>query len=134
MRLLLDTHILIWSLTNSPMLNSYFRELISDEKNELYFSPVSIWEISIKHRKSPKKMPISGEALFKGCVDAGFIQLPFLSSHALETSRLKEKEGMTVHEDPFDRALIAQAKTEKLKLITHDTAMSFYNEGCIIKD
>lgn len=132
MKLLLDTHIIIWSLNNSSKLDSKIKTLIQNKDNEIYFSAASVMEISIKNRKSPQKMPITGEVLFAYCKEAGYIELPIASKEAYLSAQLKDKDGNIPHEDPFDRILIAQAKSFDLKLITHDSLIKLYDEDCIM--
>lgn len=132
MKLLLDTHVIIWSLNNSSMLDDKIKALIQNKDNEVFFSSASVLEISIKNRKSSQKMPITGESLFSYCKEAGYIELPIASKEAYLSAWLKGKDGNVPHEDPFDRILLAQAKLFGLKLITHDSLIKLYDEDCII--
>lgn len=129
MRLLLDTHIALWALTNDPRLNTRARELISDPDNEISVSAVSVWEIAIKHalqRTGLNAMPISGDqglALFRA---AGFLLLPITAEDAAGAEALPP-----VHTDPFDRLLVAQAMAGPFRLLTHDARVAAYSDAII---
>ena len=132
MKLLLDTHILIWALNNDPRLSRKARTLIQDQNNTIYCSSVSIWEISIKHSSHPEHVKFSGEQLAFYCGQAGFIPLEMREKHVFSLETISQKEGSLKHHDPFDRMLIAQAKAEHMKLITHDSLLGQYSEDCIV--
>ena len=132
MRILLDTHIIIWTLENNPKLPDKARELIVDESNEIFYSAASIWEIQIKHMARPDKMFIDGETLSKKCIASGFEPLPVFERHVHTLASLKRKEGAAPHNDPFDRILISQAKKEDLVFVTHDALLPDYREKCIL--
>lgn len=133
MKYLLDTHILFWSMTDEQKLPEDILALINDQKNEIYFSSASVWEVVIKHRKNPKNMPVGGQDFIHGCLEAGFIPLPIDNSHILAVDTLRRTDGEPPHNDPFDRILIAQAKTEAMRLITHDSLLTGYAEKCVMK-
>ena len=115
MRYLLDTHVLFWGMS------------------EIYFSSASVWEVVIKHNKNPRNMPISGQEFVDGCLLSGYIPLSIDNQHILAVGTLNRGEGEPPHNDPFDRILIAQAKTENMIRITHDGLLSGYHEECIMK-
>jgi PIN domain nuclease of toxin-antitoxin system len=127
MRLLLDTHIALWAVTNSPKLSQKARALITAEDNDVYVSAVSIWEITIKHMLGRGDMPVSGERAAQIFVQTGFLELGILYKHAIAVSELP-----AIHQDPFDRMLIAQAQTEQLLLLTHDSLMQEYAQVLIV--
>lgn len=120
MRLLLDTHALLWWFTDDPRLSTHARAAITDDKNEILVSAASAWEIATKHRLG--KLPEAGGAIssFDALVAADrFDHLPVNRLHGLAAG------GYAVdHRDPFDRMLAAQAKIEGLTLVTNDPAMS----------
>ena len=132
MKLLLDTHILIWMLADDPKLPRKARELILDETNELYTSSISLWEVIIKHALHPSAMPYSGEILYDICLRAGVKILAVNTEHILAIEGLLRDKNAPPHKDPFDRLLIAQAKTEGIKLITHDALLQGYGEPCVL--
>lgn len=119
MQLLLDTHVLLWSLAGDDRLGDRAVDLIEDGRNVVYVSAASIWEISIK--RSLGKLRVPGDVPTE--VDAAsFIRLPISFEHAVEVAALPD-----LHADPFDRMLIAQARTERLTLMTHDPLMQRYD-------
>lgn len=132
MNLLLDTHIAIWALNDAPELSRKARNLILNPDNTIYYSAVSVWEVMLKHAKSPDRIPFNEEDFSNGCKGAGFISLNLSDKHILEVSKLSRPEDIKEHNDPFDRLLIAQAKSENLSFITHDGLISGYDERCII--
>jgi PIN domain nuclease of toxin-antitoxin system len=118
MRLLLDTHVFIWAVTNSRELRAPARALLA-EADEVWVSAASIWEIAIKSRIGK----ISGDPveLSAAIVQSGFRELPISSRHAARVATLP-----LLHTDPFDRLLIAQAVTEPLRFMTADSALAAY--------
>lgn len=125
MNLLLDTQVALWALIDSPSLSSIARELILTPGASVFFSAASVWEIAIKHRLARGDMPVSGTEAVQLFREAGFIELPVSAGHAAATEDLPAH-----HSDPFDRILIAQARYEPLRLITHDRQLLAY-EGPI---
>ena len=123
MKLLLDTHILLWALADSALLSARARQLIGDEANECLYSPVSLVEISIKHRKHPRDMVLSATEARAAFLAAGFVEAPFSSRHAVALDALPP-----LHADPFDRMLVAQAQTEDMRLLTHDHVIPQYGD------
>lgn len=131
MDFLLDTHIAIWALDDDDRLSKHARDIIIDGNNNIYFSAISVMEISIKYNKDPKLFNRSGESFYQDSLNSGYYTLPLKPKHAICMDTLKLKEGYT-HNDPFDRALIAQAKKEGFKLLTHDAMLKHYDEECIM--
>ncbi len=123
MRLLLDTHALLWWWTDDPQLSDSARTLIADEGNLILVSAASAWEIATKHRMG--KLAEAGEATtrFNELVEAdGFIHLPVTYLHSLKAG------GYGVeHRDPFDRVLAAQSELESAILITRDPVFSLFD-------
>jgi PIN domain nuclease of toxin-antitoxin system len=121
MKLLLDTHILLWFQAGEPALPKAAEQAIRSEANEAYVSMVSFWEIGLKHSigKLPLRMPL--DAFFNTITDAPFQVLPLSRSHILAASGLPLH-----HRDPFDRMLIAQAMHEGMQLITVDAQFRAY--------
>lgn len=132
MRILLDTHIILWFLRNDPKLSDKAKEIILDEKNEIFYSSASVWEIAIKHMKNPKAMRISGSKLSDGCQQVGFRMLPIDDSHVAALETLHRPEAAPPHHDPFDRIMLAQAKAERLRFMTHDSLLPYYGEACLL--
>jgi PIN domain nuclease of toxin-antitoxin system len=130
MNIILDTHILLWTLTGSSKLSQKARNIISDGDNIVYYSIASVWEVEIKH--SIGKISISGEQLADYCKQAGFKPLEIKESHIFRLNTLKRDKTAPKHNDPFDRMILAQAKTENFKFVTHDTLIAQYQEPCVI--
>lgn len=131
MKYLLDSHILIWALFVDEKLPREAYAIINNPENEIYYSAVSVWEIGIKHNKSPDKMPISSRLLAESCGMAGMVSLPVTKEHAIAVTGLSHAENTPPHNDPFDRMLIAQAKTEGMIFLTHDHLLKNYGEACV---
>lgn len=127
MRLLLDTHIALWAIADSPELSAEARRLILTPKNEIYVSAASIWEISIKHGLGRGKMPISGSEAAEFFAQAGYLTLDITAEHAVLVENLPAH-----HADPFDRILIAQALYEPMHLLTHDKTIAAYSDTIIL--
>ncbi len=126
MKYLLDTHILLWALGDSRLLSRKARNLIADEENICFFSPVSLTEIAIKHRKRPHEMPLSANAARAAFLAAGYVELPYTARHASVMDGLPPH-----HSDPFDRMLIAQTFSEGIKLISHDEEVAKYGDAIV---
>lgn len=120
MRLLLDTHALLWWWTDDPRLSAAARSAIADEANEVYVSAVSAWEVATKHRLGKLGELHQAASRFEELVRAdGFLPLPIDQRHALRAGRWPSE-----HRDPFDRMLAAQSEIEGMALVTCDTALS----------
>ena len=132
MNLLLDTHILIWTLNDDPALSDTARELILDPDNVIYYSTVSVWEIAIKHATHPENVEFTGKELSAFCREAGFHCLEVKDRHVFALEMLKRPEGAPRHNDPFDRILVSQAKAENMVFLTHDSMIPYYGERCIM--
>ena len=131
MKYLVDTHVLIWALYSDNSLSKKVYKILNDEENDIYYSSASIWEIAIKNDKHPDQMRLTAKGVAQFCQVAGFHQLPITEDHAIETVWLRKGLKATDHNDPFDRILIAQAKTEGFKLLTHDSRIACYDEPCV---
>lgn len=132
MKALLDTHIILWALTNDSRLPLKVKEIISQRDNEIWYSTASVWEVTVKHMNHPEHMTISGRELSKYCQMAGYQMLPIQDRHVYMLETLQRVEGAPIHKDPFDRIMIAQAKAEGMKFITHDSLLLDYLEEFII--
>lgn len=132
MKLLLDTHSILWALDDNPKLPSQARALIMDENNDIYYSSASIWETTIKYMSNPDKIRISGSKLSDLCQEMGYQMLPIADRHVRALETLIYHNQNQVHNDPFDRIMIAQAKADGLKIITHDSKIPLYEESCVM--
>lgn len=134
MKILLDTHILLWALTDDSRLGNTSRLLIDNTDNYVYYSAASIWELAIKQQIHPDKIPFSVEDIIRYCDDAGFMCLNINLWHAAGINNLRVRPGSVVSNDPFDRILVSQAKCESMPFLTHDKLMQYYDEPCIMMD
>lgn len=132
MKLLLDTHIILWALDDNPKLPRQAKALIVDARNDIYYSSASVWETAIKYMSKPDKIRISGFRLSELFREMGYQMLPITDKHVGALEILVFHGGHQVHNDPFDRIMIAQAKADGMKFVTHDSKIPFYNESCVI--
>ena len=121
MKLLLDTHLLLWAAGKPERLPSAARKLISDSENELLFSAASLWEIAIKRGFGRSDFQVDGRLLRRGLLDNGYLDLPITGEHAVMVDSLPP-----IHKDPFDRILIAQSIVEGISLLTVDPLVAKY--------
>ncbi len=125
MRLLLDTHILLWYVLGDSQLSPTSRALILDPANEILISPASFWEIAIKVSIGKLELHAPFEDFFEVCLNRyGFGILPVEVRHAAQVSHLPFYSG---HKDPFDRLLVAQALTDNLVLLSVDSKLDQYS-------
>lgn len=127
MRFLLDTHALLWWLTDDPRLSPRAREVIADETNAILISAASAWEIATKYRLG--KLDVAAEAVtrFNELIEAdGFEHLPVSYLHALKAAAYELD-----HRDPFDRMLAAQSALESAALISCDPAFSAFGTNVL---
>lgn len=131
MNILLDTHIALWILSDDARLSDVARNLIQNPDNEVFYSVISMWEVSIKHTVG-KNMPLSGKEFLLFCEAAGFRKLELDTSHVFNLETLVQKENSEEHKDPFDKMLLAQAKAEGMVLLTHDAKFNTWQENCYL--
>lgn len=132
MNLLLDTHILLWALTDSGKLSAAAIDLLDDDENVIYYSIASIWETQIKHMLKPDKILLSARELSDMCHKAGYQLLQINERDIFSLQTLVRDESAPEHKDPFDRILLAQAKTESMRFVTHDSQIPYYHESCVL--
>jgi PIN domain nuclease of toxin-antitoxin system len=120
-KLLLDTHLLIWAADSIERVPTGARALMADPANELLFSVASIWEVAIKRGLNRPDFRVDARMLRRGLLDNGYCELPILSEHAVAIDALPP-----IHKDPFDRLLIAQAMVEGIILLTDDATVAQY--------
>ncbi len=123
MRLLLDTHLLLWLLVDPEKINDDVLKVFADRRHDLLFSAASIWEISIKAGLNRPDFRISPELILDEARSRGFLELPVTSAVAVNVATLPLH-----HRDPFDRLLVAQAMTEPAMLYTADAQLTAYSE------
>ena len=117
-RLLLDTHVLLWWLSDDPQLGASSRQAIANPRNTVYVSAANAWEISIKKSTGKLTAPDDMDAIVES---EGFEKLPVTLFHGDQAGSLPE-----LHKDPFDRMLIAQAQSEGLVIVTNDEKIIQY--------
>ena len=121
MKLLLDTHLLLWAANEPKRLPKAARVLIEDLENDLLFSAASMWEITIKCSLGREDFRVDARLLRRGLLDNGYTELPITSEHAINVDHLPP-----THKDPFDRILVAQATVEGITLLTNDRKLVDY--------
>lgn len=123
MRVLLDTHTFLWSVTGDDMLSATVREIVADPENEVLFSAASALEISLKAARGRLQLPEETETYFTTRIAAfGFIPLAVTISHAARAGALPP-----IHADPWDRLLTAQAQIEGVAVLTKDAMIRRYD-------
>jgi len=120
-KLLLDTHLLLWAAHDPKRLTRAARSLIENSENELVFSAASFWEITIKQSLGRQDFRVDARLLRRGLLDNGYDELPITSEHAINTDQLAQ-----THKDPFDRIMLAQAMVEGITLVTNDRKLAGY--------
>jgi PIN domain nuclease of toxin-antitoxin system len=120
-KLLLDTHLLLWAADDEKLLSSAARKLMSDPDNELIFSVTSMWETAIKAGLKRHNLRADARVLRRRLLDNGYTELPLTSDHAVAIDLLPP-----IHKDPFDRILVAQAMVEGIILLTADPLLARY--------
>jgi PIN domain nuclease of toxin-antitoxin system len=123
MRLLLDTHVLLWALGDPTRLDQATRNLLEDTANEVLFSAASIWEIAIKAGLRRADFTACSEQIAREAHLTGFVELPVSADVAARVADLPPH-----HRDPFDRLLVAQAMAEPAQLYTADALLLPYSE------
>lgn len=121
MKLLLDTHLLLWLAAMPEKLPAAARKLAESRRNTLYFSAASIWEVAIKDALGRADFRADASVLRRGLLENGYEELAIDGAHAVMAGRLPP-----LHRDPFDRILVAQAAVEGLTLVTSDAQVAQY--------
>ena len=121
MKLLLDTHLLLWAAGDPDRLSAAAHALIGAPENEVWFSAASVWEVAIKSGLGRADFQVNPRLLRRGLLDNGYHELPVGSEHAVAIDSLPP-----LHKDPFDRLLVAQARVEGITLLTTDDAVAQY--------
>lgn len=123
MNLLLDTHVALWAITDSPKLPQKARELIQSPKTSIWISAASVWEIAIKHALGRGDMPVCSQDAVRYFRESGYRFLAVEVEHTVAVEDLAAH-----HQDPFDRILVAQAIVEPMRLLTHDPMVALYSD------
>jgi len=120
-RLLLDTHLLLWAVASSDRLSRETRSLIEDPRNDVQYSAASVWEIAIKSALRRRDFHVDLSILASALSEIGFSELAVTTEHAIGVTQLPP-----IHRDPFDRLLVAQCIVEPLVLLTNDAVLARY--------
>lgn len=121
MKLLLDTHLLLWAVGRSARLSSAARLLIGDPENQVFFSAASVWEVTIKFGLGRPDFRVDPRMLHHNLLNHRYLELPVTGEHAVAVATLP-----ALHKDPFDRLLIAQSILEGITLLTVDRLIASY--------
>jgi PIN domain nuclease of toxin-antitoxin system len=127
MKLLLDTHLLLWAAGSPERLSRRARALMLDPSHDLVYSVASLWEVAIKRALGRADFSVDARMLRRGLLDNGYVELSVLGPHALAVAHLPG-----LHRDPFDRMLLAQAQAESMTLLTSDEAVARYGEPALL--
>ena len=131
MKLMLDTHVLLWTISNDERLSPRARRLIEDRDNDIFYSVVCLWEVQIKHQSHPDKMQLDASRLLDYCRRSGFRQVSVQAPHVLALGSLERHADAKPHHDPFDRIMICQASSEGMLFLTHDKRLAEYTDPCV---
>lgn len=121
MKVLLDTHLLLWAAGTPDRLPRAVRDLLEDEQTEPMFSAASLWEVTIKQGLGRPDFQVEPRVLRRGLMDNGYVELAITGEHAVMVGSLPP-----LHRDPFDRILVAQATVEGVTLLTSDATVAGY--------
>lgn len=133
MRILLDTHILLWVMNDDDKLSNKAREIILDENNKLYYSVISLWEIELKRLAKAGSISLSAEEINSLCQENGnFSLVDLMPKDIFSLNEIRRKEDVPPHKDPFDRLLLTQSINRKMKFLTHDFMLIGYETDNVI--
>jgi PIN domain nuclease of toxin-antitoxin system len=124
-KVLLDTHLLLWAAATPQRLSASVRSILKDPDTSPHFSAASIWEVVIKASLGRSDFQVDPQRLRHGLLLHGYQELPITGEHALVVRTLPPR-----HKDPFDRMLLAQARSEGLTLLTADRDLAAYGPPC----
>jgi PIN domain nuclease of toxin-antitoxin system len=125
MKVLLDTHLLLWAAGSPQRLPKAALSILKARDNTLLFSAASVWEVVIKTGLGRSDFQVDAQQLRRGLLLHGYEELPITGEHAIAVRTLP-----SLHKDPFDRILLAQAQTEGLTLLTVDRKLAAYGPPC----
>ena len=121
MKVLLDTHVLLWAAGMPSRLPAGVRSLVDDPETEVVFSTASLWEVAVKNALGREDFKVDPRLLRRGLLEHGHTELPVTGAHAVAVDLLPP-----IHRDPFDRILVAQAQVEGITLLTADDVVARY--------
>ena len=128
MRILVDTHLMIWLLCGDSRLSDEVIRTILNTRNDVYVSDISAWEIALKHTLKPDSIDLDAHDFISICESAGYRFLPLKLSAIELYEEIFSNDQNNSHKDPFDRLLICQAKDAEMVFITHDKKLSIYED------
>jgi len=120
-KVLLDTHLILWASFRTSLLSEAAKRIIGDPAHDLFFSVVNIWEVAIKRGLRRPEFQVDPSVLRRGLLENGYRELSISSDHAIAVGVLPP-----IHQDPFDRLLVAQAVVEGITLLTSDPVVARY--------
>jgi len=126
MRVLLDTHVLLWALSDPARLGREAREVLESREHQIFFSAASIWEIAIKAKLLRMEFGVDADAIVTAAEEVGFTVLPIWARHAAGVAALAPH-----HKDPFDRLLVSQSIVESTRLMTTDRVLADYSKDLV---
>ena len=121
MKVLLDTHVLLWAAGLPSRLSDRARSLVENPETEVVFSAASLWEVAVKNALGREDFKVDPRLLRRGLLEHGYTELPVTGAHAVAVDLLPP-----IHKDPFDRILVAQAQVEGITLLTADDVVARY--------
>ncbi len=127
MRLLVDTHLLLWAVCMSGRLPDKARSLLEDPASSVYCSVASLWEIAVKNALKRPDFQVEIAEFRRALTEMAVTELPVIGTHTEKLAQLP-----SIHKDPFDRMLIAQSMAEPLILLTNDTLLAEYWDGVML--
>ena len=116
---------------NPEKLSNVAIDLLQSDNAEIYYSTASVWEVAIKHMAKPESMKLSGSEFADMCKQAGYSKININDDHVKSLETITRPASAPKHNDPFDRMLLAQAKAEGMRFVTHDSLIPYYDESCI---
>jgi PIN domain nuclease of toxin-antitoxin system len=127
-KLLLDTHVLLWALGSPRRISPEVQRLIANSRNRIFVSVVSLFEVAMRGPAARRlSLDVDAEKVRSRSVEAGYEILPVTADHAIAAESIAP-----FHKDPFDRLILAQAQTEDLRLITHDERLAAYDTRAVL--
>ena len=132
MDLLLDTNVLLFGITNDHRLGKQSRALMESSQTRCFYSAISVWEVAIKHERRPADIPVDADEFLAYCQVSGAIELPLRANQTLLLPTLTRPQEAPAHNDPFDRMLLCQAKSEGMQLMTCDALLLGYADARLI--
>lgn len=132
MKVLIDTHIALWAITNNKNLTERAKSVLLDPENDIYVSAASAWEVDMKTKSKKNNLSLSTKRFAELCVQSGYIQSPLKMEHIYGANELVWEGEDDEHCDPWDRILLVQAMFEGMQFMTHDEKISKFKQNCVI--